>query len=58
MKSVTVDIIIKGIINEFNCYQTEWLTSHSDIEFAPKEEALIVQFLKDTADSFIDEYTD
>lgn len=57
MNSITVDIMIKGIINEFNHYQTEWLTSHNDIKFIPEEEALIVQFLKDTANSFIDEYT-
>ena len=39
-------------INEFCQYQIKWLTEHCDIEFCPEEEALIIRFLQDTAESF------
>ena len=52
------DLCLEAIIQEFHEYQEEWLTSHNDIEFVPEEEKLIVDFLKDTADSFVKEYTE
>lgn len=41
------------IIQKFCDYQVDWLTSHTDIEFAPTEESLIVRFLRDTAECYI-----
>lgn len=44
-----------AIIPDFVKYQIEWLTSHNDLEFEPVIEDAIVQMLKDTGKSFIDE---
>lgn len=56
MKEVTLDLLIKTLILDFYKYQVEWLTSHNDIEFDKPEEDLILQFLDDTADSYIAEH--
>ena len=44
-----------AIIPDFVKYQIEWLTSHNDLEFEPVIEDAIIQMLKDTGKSFIDE---
>ena len=46
------------IIHDFVKYQIEWLTSHKDLEFEPVIADAIVQMLKDTGKSFIDEQPD
>ena len=56
MNEVTVELLIKSVINDFKEYQIEWLTSHNDIEFCPDEEALLVGFLTDTAEQYIAEH--
>ena len=56
MKNITIDLFIKCLIQDFWKYQEEWLTSHNDIELDPEEEALIVSFLKDTANCYISEH--
>jgi hypothetical protein len=56
MKDITIDIFIKCLIEDFHKYQEEWLASHNDIEFCPEEEALIVGFLNDTANCYINEH--
>lgn len=56
MKNITIDLFIKCLIQDFQKYQEEWLTSHNDIQFVPEEEALIVGFLKDTANCYISEH--
>lgn len=56
MKDVTLELLIKSLINDFREYQQEWLTSHCDIEFEQAEEDLILAFLYDTADSYISEH--
>ena len=43
------------IIPDFVGYQIDWLMSHNDLEFEPVIEDTIVQMLKDTGKSFIDE---
>lgn len=45
------------IIPDFVRYQIEWLTSHNDLEFEPVIESALVQMLKDTGKSFINEWT-
>lgn len=47
-----------AIIPDFVKYQIEWLTSHKGLEFEPVIEDTIVQMLKDTGKSFIDEQPD
>ena len=47
-----------AIIPDFVKYQIEWLTSHKDLEFEPVIEDAIIQMLKDTGRSFIDEQPD
>jgi hypothetical protein len=44
-----------SIIPDFVKYQIDWLTSHNDLEFEPVIEDAIIQMLKDTGKSFIDE---
>lgn len=44
-----------AIIPDFVKYQIEWLTSHKHLEFEPVIEDAIVEMLKDTGKSFIDE---
>jgi len=56
MKEVTLELLIKSLINDFRDYQGKWLTSHNDIEFNRAEEDLILAFLEDTADSYISEH--
>ena len=56
MKEVTLELLIKALINDFKDYQKDWLTSHNDIEFNRHEEDLILSFLDDTADSYISEH--
>ena len=56
MQEVTLELPIKSLINDFRDYQKEWLTSHNDIEFDRLEEDLILEFLDDTADSYILEH--
>ena len=58
MNDITIELFIKTLIEDFKDYQIEWLTSHNDIEFCPEEEELIVEFLKDTAGSYISEHTE
>lgn len=55
-KKMTLELLIKSLINDFRDYQKEWLTSHNDIEFDRPEEYLILAFLDDTADSYISEH--
>lgn len=43
------------IINRFRDYQIEWLTGHCDIVCDPITEQVIIQFIKDTAECFIEE---
>lgn len=47
-----------SVISKFLDYQIEWLTSHCDIELEPELEQLIIRFLKDTAEFFMEEYED
>ena len=47
-----------AIIPDFVKYQIDWLTSHKDLEFEPVIEDAIIQMLKDTGKSFIDEQPD
>ena len=47
-----------NVIRKFLDYQIEWLTSHCDIELEPELEQLIIRFLKDTAECFMEEYED
>ena len=47
-----------SVIRKFLDYQIEWLTSHFVIELEPELEQLIIRFLKDTADCFMEEYED
>lgn len=56
MREVTLELLIKSLINDFRDYQKEWLTSHSDIEFDRPDENLILEFLDDTADCYISEH--
>ena len=56
MKEVTLELLIKTLINDFKDYQKEWLTSHNDIEFDRSEEDLILAFIDDTADCYISEH--
>lgn len=56
MKDVTLDLLIKSLINDFCDYQKEWLTSHNDIEFDKPEEDLILAFLDDTAACYISDH--
>ena len=56
MKDVTLEFLIKSLINDFREYQKEWLTSHNDIEFDRQEEELLLAFIDDTADSYISEH--
>ena len=56
MKEVTLELLIKSLINDFCEYQKECLISHNDIEFDRPEEDLILAFLDDTADSYISEH--
>ena len=58
MNNKSFDMLLTSIINTFREYQKEWLTSHEDIEFEQMEEDLILAFLDDTADTFINEYTE
>lgn len=58
MNEKSFDMLLTTIINTFREYQKEWLTSHNDIEFEQMEEDLILAFLDDTADTFINEYTE
>ena len=58
MNDKSLDMLLTTIINTFRAYQKEWLTSHCDIEFEQMEEDLILGFLDDTADTFINEYTE
>ena len=56
MKEVTLELLIKSLIDDFRDYQKKWLTSHNDVEFDRPEEDLILAFLDDTADSYISEH--
>lgn len=58
MKDITIDLLIKSVIKDFQEYQAEWLTSHCDIEFEKEEEDLILRFLEDTANMYIAEHTE
>ena len=58
MNDKSFDMLLTTIINTFREYQKEWLTSHNDIEFEQMEEDMILAFLDDTADTFINEYTE
>lgn len=58
MKDKSFEMLLTTIINTFRAYQKEWLTSHNDIEFEQMEEDFILAFLDDTADAFINEYTE
>ena len=56
MEEVTLELLIKSVINDFRDYQKEWLTSHDDVEFIKPEEDCILEFLDDTADCYISEH--
>lgn len=56
MKEVTLELLIKSLINDFKDYQKEWLTNHNDIEFDRSEEDLILAFIDDMADCYISEH--
>ena len=56
MKEATLELLIKSLINDFREYQKEWLTSHNDIEFDRPDADLILEFLDDTANSYILEH--
>ena len=43
------------LINDFKDYQIDWLLSHFDIEFEEKLEDTVIQFIKDTAQCYINE---
>lgn len=52
------DLFLTAVIDKFREYQKEWLTSHNDIEHKKPIEDLIIAFIEDTADGFIQEYTE
>lgn len=56
MKEVTLELLIKSLINDFRDFQKECLTCHNDIEFNRPEEDLILGFLDDTAECYILNY--
>ena len=56
MNEVTLELLIKSLINDFKDYQKEWLTNHNDIEFDRAEEDLILAFIDNTADCYISEH--
>lgn len=58
MSLKAIDIFLTAVIEKYKEYQKEWLTSHQDIEFEKPEEDLILEFLENTADGFIQEYTE
>jgi hypothetical protein len=58
MNQKQLDLFLTAVIDKFREYQKEWLTSHNDIEFKKPIEDLIVAFIEDTADGFIQEYTE
>lgn len=58
MKDITIDLLIKSVIKDFQEYQADWLTSHGDIELEQAEEDLILAFLEDTANAYISEHTE
>lgn len=58
MNQKQVDLFLTAVIDEFREYQKEWLTSHNDIELKKPIEDLIIAFIEDTADGFIQEYTE
>ena len=43
------------LIDDFKDYQIDWLLSHFDIEFEEKVEDTVIQFIKDTAQCYINE---
>lgn len=43
------------LIDDFKDYQIDWLLSHFDIEFEEKIEDTVIQFIKDTAQCYINE---
>lgn len=44
------------VINSFVEFQIEWLTSKHDLDFNDPEEKALINFLKDTAETFKREY--
>lgn len=58
MKQKQLDLFLTAVIDKFREYQKEWLTSHNDIELKKPIEDLIIAFIEDTADGFIQEYTE
>ena len=58
MSLSAIDIFLTAVIEKYKEYQKEWLTNHQDIEFEKPEEDLILEFLENTANSFIKEYTE
>lgn len=52
------DLFLTAVIDKFREYQKEWLISHNDIELKKPIEDLIIAFIEDTADGFIQEYTE
>lgn len=58
MSLSAIDIFLTAVIEKYKEYQKEWLTSHQDIGFEKPEEDLILEFLDNTANAFIREYTE
>lgn len=58
MNQKQLDLFLTAVIDKFREYQKEWLTSHNDIELEKPIEDLIIAFIEDTADGFINEYTE
>lgn len=58
MNLKAIDIFLTAVIEKYKEYQKEWLTNHQDIEFEKPEEDLILEFLDNTANAFIMEYTE
>ena len=58
MNQKQLDLFLTAVIDKFREYQKEWLTSHNDIELEKPIEDLIIALIEDTADGFIQEYTE
>lgn len=58
MSQKQLDLFLTAVIDKFREYQKEWLTSHNDIELKKPIEDLIIAFIEDTAEGFIQEYTE
>lgn len=53
-KEETFKSLTESLIYDFRDYQKEWLTSHDDFELDKLNEDLILAFLDDTAECYIE----